>query len=530
MNEVLPKCNQKMSEASSSVTGLQESLFGHMPCDSPDGPTIEKYGPAPAPVPASQRQAKAEGLATLVTSGLIGSGSSASAALQRSLVSRLRQRFNLDGLTLWQLTWSQPITPLGRPYFRLRASARRTSGTGFGSWLESWPSPNVYDSAGGGSITVAERKAAGLARPSGSAYASQLRHSAQLASWPTPDADTSGSEQTNRGQGTRLKLLGAARICGWPTPNTLDTVDRPNGLRPSRIATNRESGYLTEIAPLTDLTSPPVPTNPDAFTSEMDGMRASTMPDSQTSDGKSQRTMPLTGWTTPQAHDTTARGSGQKAKHGTKHGCADLNHDAALASWATPRSEDSECTGAHRGTADTLHSQANLSSWASPSARDWKDTTGMAEMGTNPDGSERTRLDQLPRQAGLTTGATPSGYPAGTGSGAPFHGWATPKATDGSGGRTTETEGGGNAHLDKQAKMAGWPTPMAGSPATENYNEAGNTDSGRKTVELVENSGFHGQLNPALSRALMSLPEIWDTCALRASEQLRRSSKRGKRG
>jgi hypothetical protein len=31
----------------------------------------------------------------------------------------------------------------------------------------------------------------------------------------------------------------------------------------------------------------------------------------------------------------------------------------------------------------------------------------------------------------------------------------------------------------------GWPTPMAGSPATETYNEAGNTDSGRKTVEVL---------------------------------------------
>ena len=57
----------------------------------------------------------------------------------------------------------------------------------------------------------------------------------------------------------------------------------------------------------------------------------------------------------------------------------------------------------------------------------------MAETGTNPDGSERMRLDQLPRQANL----------------------------------------------------AGWPTPMAGTPAQKGYNEAGNTDSSRKTVELA---------------------------------------------
>jgi hypothetical protein len=33
---------------------------------------------------------------------------------------------------------------------------------------------------------------------------------------------------------------------------------------------------------------------------------------------------------------------------------------AQLASWATPRKEDSECTGAHRGVPDTLKSQERL--------------------------------------------------------------------------------------------------------------------------------------------------------------------------
>src|SRR5690606_37029127 len=42
------------------------------------------------------------------------------------------------------------------------------------------------------------------------------------------------------------------------------------------------------------------------------------------------------GWTTPQAHDGSPRGRGQKARHGTKHGCADLNRDAQMAGWPTP--------------------------------------------------------------------------------------------------------------------------------------------------------------------------------------------------
>ena len=35
----------------------------------------------------------------------------------------------------------------------------------------------------------------------------------------------------------------------------------------------------------------------------------------------------LAGWTTPQAHDTSGRSRNQKAKHGTKHGCACLVRD-----------------------------------------------------------------------------------------------------------------------------------------------------------------------------------------------------------
>lgn len=36
--------------------------------------------------------------------------------------------------------------------------------------------------------------------------------------------------------------------------------------------------------------------------------------------------------------------------------------------------------------------------WPTPSSRDWKDTPGMSPTGVNPDGSKRTRLDQLARR------------------------------------------------------------------------------------------------------------------------------------
>jgi len=48
-----------------------------------------------------------------------------------------------------------------------------------------------------------------------------------------------------------------------------------------------------------------------------------------------------------------------------------------------------------------------LAGWPKCSSRDWKDTPGMATTGVNPDGTERTRLDQLPRVAHLAGWATP---------------------------------------------------------------------------------------------------------------------------
>lgn len=98
--------------------------------------------------------------------------------------------------------------------------------------------------------------------------------------------------------------------------------------------------------------------------------------------------------------------------------------------WPTPQNADGR--GA-TGPASQNSDLGRTAGWASPSGRDWKDTPGMATTGINPDGTERKRLDQLPRQATLS----------------------------------------------------GWPSPMPGSPATEHYNEAGDTCNGRKTRQLA---------------------------------------------
>lgn len=68
-------------------------------------------------------------------------------------------------------------------------------------------------------------------------------------------------------------------------------------------------------------------------------------------------------------------------------------------------------------------------------------------------------------------------------------GWPTPQAHDATGRSKTQKEKHGTKHgcacLARSADLAGWPTPMTGSPGTEEYNPAGNTDSSRKTVALA---------------------------------------------
>lgn len=72
-------------------------------------------------------------------------------------------------------------------------------------------------------------------------------------------------------------------------------------------------------------------------------------------------------------------------------------------------------------------------------------------------------------------------------------GWPTPDAHAGSGGRTPADltklmrDNGTKVQvtINHAAAMTGWPTQMAGTPAQNGNNEAGNNDSSRKTVALA---------------------------------------------
>ena len=166
---------------------------------------------------------------------------------------------------------------------------------------------------------------------------------------------------------------------GWPTP---DTPSGGGRMTKDPLATKRPSGHKKQLS----------------------------------IDDAAQ----LAGWPTPDAgvFGTTespesflARRAVCAERHGNNGFGLTLGMAATMAGWATPKAnERAQSPEAHK---KGLYSLMEMAGWCSPASRDWKDTPGMAATGINPDGSERSRLDQLPRQATLA-GPIPTGTDAAT--------------------------------------------------------------------------------------------------------------------
>jgi hypothetical protein len=101
--------------------------------------------------------------------------------------------------------------------------------------------------------------------------------------------------------------------------------------------------------------------------------------------------------------------------------------------------------------------------WPTASARDYKDTPGMSLTGTNPDGSIRTRDDQLARAAHL---------------------WATPRAED--------AESAGN-HPNASDSLTGQTKELWLTPATTDVNGERQPDGKRSTGLNTQVSLFSPQ-------------------------------------
>lgn len=213
------------SPGSGSAISSPASAAGATPCASPDGLTTEPSGPEVVPASRSRPPARRLGATIRATFGRRGFASSASAALQSSLVNRLKQRLPTDGSILFAMTWKEKATPAGRSVCLLRASAHRTSASGCGSW----PSP-MAQQANGTPEAFLERKRRSVARGSQMGISlTDLQMVAQLASWPTAtthDAERGGQMKRAMGE-TRhgSNLQDFAMLASWATPTSRDHKD-----------------------------------------------------------------------------------------------------------------------------------------------------------------------------------------------------------------------------------------------------------------------------------------------------------------
>jgi hypothetical protein len=178
-----------------SAISSPESECGVTRCGSQDGTTLDLFGRDHAPASRSAPQEKATGTRTSATYGRIGTGSSASAALQQSLVSRLLPRLERAGSTMFAYRLSRLVTPSGRSIFRLAASARRISGNEF----TSLPTPDTG---------IGPHGHRGSSSNSAHQSANDLQAVARLSPWPTP-----ASQQD------------VATMATWATPSARDHKD-----------------------------------------------------------------------------------------------------------------------------------------------------------------------------------------------------------------------------------------------------------------------------------------------------------------
>jgi len=121
----------------------------------------------------------------------------------------LRRRFDSAGSMEYSLTWRESTTPAGRPFCLLRASGRRTSGTGFGGW----PTPKAGEDKSSnvnlrGNLT--------------------LKGAARLAGWGTPtQRDHKDGDCLEANVEVNALLGRQCQLAGWKTP----MVCTPNSLR-----------------------------------------------------------------------------------------------------------------------------------------------------------------------------------------------------------------------------------------------------------------------------------------------------------
>lgn len=152
-------------------------------------------------------------------------------------------------------------------------------------------------------------------------------------------------------------------------------------------------------------------------------------------------------------------------------------------------------------------------SWATPSTRDYKDSSGQAVLGTNPDGSARKRTDQLGRQAHQWSTPTVDDANNVTRASGAFkslsrdtHQWATPAAHESRLGFQDRTRGkkGSQESISTQAQY--W----TGQTPSQWREQMGPVDQFQRPRRKLG-------LNPRFGLWLMGYPAGWLDCVQSAT-------------
>lgn len=235
MSGQLPMFPLTTCEGTDNATGSAALEFGLTPCGSPDGPTTGSAGLDLVPVSHSQTPERRKRSTIRGIYGQSGLFSSGHDDLSWFLASRLRQRTDSLGSTLFTLTWVTRVTPAGLSISALRASEPLTGGSGYSSWRT--PTAGCKDKGG---AQDSEKRLAG-------GHTLDLQDEVRLASWPTATVNdarngrnrTAGRSDPNSAHHDGVTLCDAATLAGWPTPSAIGDTSGGGSVKE---AMRRENG------------------------------------------------------------------------------------------------------------------------------------------------------------------------------------------------------------------------------------------------------------------------------------------------
>lgn len=226
------------SENIHNAISSPESGCGQSPSNSLDGRYRDLFGQEVAPAKTTAQREREKAQAVTGTYGQIGLTSSASAALQKYLVSKLQARLPLVGPMQCKMIWKKRRTPSHRWYYQLAASGLSTREGDYGLWrspLSSdgeksghgnlphqaketalWATPNTMDGIGLRSQEAKEKMF--QSQRKNRTAPSNLREQVVPTMWSTPSATDGkrGGFQTEKMTG--VSLTQTVNSAMWPTP------------------------------------------------------------------------------------------------------------------------------------------------------------------------------------------------------------------------------------------------------------------------------------------------------------------------